>query len=256
VIPHSITLRRLPRLAQDSTLLPATRAAIARSGKATAFLRRSPSRCEYRQNIRRLHSARLHPTRHRCLSPGPQRPPCPPRDNATAPLRPLPLCAPDRCSVINLVTGSVMATARCKRQNAATEVTAEWWGGAVLLERPRPNLRVPALNASGAGRGSPGLRCTGHRAVGSGGHRTNVDGGGRSGSDGATGAALHSVRSAMVLAVELCPGERGALAGIVVPPGSALRACSPDPGELLVWPVTREHLGRGRAQTSVESPAT
>jgi len=111
-----------------------------------------------------------------------------------------------------------MATARCKRQNAATEVTAEWWGEAVLLERPRPNLRVPALNASGAGRGFPGLRCTGHRAVGSGGHRTNVDGGGRSGSDSATGAALHSVRSAMVLAVELCPGKRGALAGIVVLP--------------------------------------
>jgi hypothetical protein len=73
--------------------------------------------------------------------------------------------------------------------------------GPSLFERPRPHLRVPALNASGAGRGSPGAAVHGHRAVGSGGHQTSVDGGGRWGSDGATGAALHWVRSAMVLAL-------------------------------------------------------
>jgi hypothetical protein len=137
---------------------------------------------------------------------------------AAVPPRALRITTCHRCSVTNLVTGSVRGTGRCERQNAATEETAEWWGGAVRLERPRPNLRVPALNASGAGRGFPGLRCTGHRAVGSGGHRTNVDGGGRSGSDGATGAALHSVRSAMVLAVELCPVSAVPSPGVVTLP--------------------------------------
>ena len=61
-----------------------------------------------------------------------------------------------------------------------------------------PHWRVPALHASGAGRGIS-RACSagrdGHWAAGSGGHRSNVDGGGRSGNDGATGAALHSVRS-------------------------------------------------------------
>jgi hypothetical protein len=59
--------------------------------------------------------------------------------------------------------------------------------GPFLSNGPTP-LRVPALHASGAGRGisraCDALVGTRHRAVGSGGHQTNVDGDDRSGNDG------------------------------------------------------------------------
>jgi hypothetical protein len=128
-------------------------------------------------------------------------------------------------------------------------------GGAGSSLTTPPQSAGACANASGAGRDLPGLRCTGHRAVGSGGHRTNVDSGSRWGSDGATGAALLSVGSRMSVAVELCPVS-AVPRRVVTPPGSALRACSADLGELLVWPVTLRHLGRGQARTFAESPAT
>ena len=75
-----------------------------------------------------------------------------------------------------------------------------------------PHLRVPALHASGAGRGisrACSARRDGHWAAGSGVHRSNVDGGGRSGNDGATGAALHSVRSGVGPDYEVVLGRGG-----------------------------------------------
>ncbi len=68
--------------------------------------------------------------------------------------------------------------------------------GPFLSNGPAP-LRVPALHASGAGRGISRacgalVSQTRHRAEGSGVHRSNVTVAGRSGNDSATGAALHS----------------------------------------------------------------
>jgi hypothetical protein len=91
---------------------------------------------------------------------------------------------------------------RCRRSRCrgarwrATQRSRIVGAGPFLSNDPAP-LRVPALHASGAGRGISracgALAChTRHWAVGSGGHRIKRHGGGRSGNDGATGAALHS----------------------------------------------------------------
>jgi hypothetical protein len=117
-------------------------------------------------------------------------------------------------------------------------------GGAVLVERPRQSVGACAERVRRRAGDLPVLRCTGHRAVGSGGHRTNVDGGGRSGSDGATGAALHSVAHWSWL-WSCAPVSAVPSRGLWYSPGSALRAGSADLGELLVWPVTLDISGSG-----------
>jgi hypothetical protein len=132
-----------------------------------------------------------------------------------------------------------------------------------------PLSRVPALHASGAGRGTPGPAMHGgHRAAGSGGHRTNVDGGGRSGNDGATGAALHSGGERVDPDSEVVSGEVvvSGVSGEVVPGGCGYSGpglwrshrryagrAAPPVGEW-GWPVILRHLGRGHGRSPDHRP--
>lgn len=130
-----------------------------------------------------------------------------------------------------------------------------------------PLSRVPALHASGAGRGTPGPAMHGgHQAAGSGGHRTNVDGGGRSGNDGATGAALHSVGERMDPDSEVLSGEVCIRVGscarwvrvlrlrVVALPPAVRGACSTAGGRVGV--AGDPSTSRSGARTFAGSPAT